>query len=185
MAQLIKCSNCNGHYVIREGKYGTFAGCSEYPHCKSTRKIYELAHMFISKYGMNLYGWQKTCWKCKQDTMVYSYFLYYELKEIDNIFSSVHGIGIGDIPCIDKIISNKYPTVEMRYSSTTQSKYMANICMHCKSLQGRNYVVDDPHEIMTDLFHDHTMEKYLVENIKLTEIAENNLLAELKACIDL
>lgn len=182
MQKYLECSSCKGHYVVRLGKYGYFAGCSEYPRCKSTLKIYELAHAFIMKYGINLYGWKKNCWKCKQDTIVYSYFLFYELEEIDSVFNGVHGIGLGDIHCIDKVISDKYKTVQIRHSNTTQSAYMANICEHCQSLQGRNYVVDDPHEIINDLWHEHTMEKYLVDNIK---VADADLLAELKKCVDL
>lgn len=182
MNKYIECNNCEGHYVVRLGKYGYFAGCSKYPRCKSTLKIYELAHAYIMKYGLNLYGWKKSCWKCKRDTVVYSYFLYYEMEEIDNIFRSVHGIGLGDIPCIDKIISGKYPSVTMSYSNTTKSSYMANLCQHCKALQGRNYVVHDPHEIINDLWHERTMEKYLVETVKVDDV---NLMAELRECVDL
>ena len=35
----ISCINCNGYYKIREGKYGVFAGCSNYPSCKSTLNL--------------------------------------------------------------------------------------------------------------------------------------------------
>lgn len=182
MSKYIKCNSCDGRYVVRSGKYGYFAGCSEYPRCKSTLKIYELAHAYIMKYGLNLYGWKKSCWKCKKDTMVYSYFLYYEMEEIDNIFSSVHGIGLGDIPCIDNIISSKYPSIIMSYSNTLKNSYIANTCQHCKALQGRNYVVSDPHEIINELYHEHTMEKYLVETIKVEDV---NLMMDLKKCVDL
>lgn len=182
MIKQVECHHCDGNYVVRDGQYGIFAGCSEYPRCKSTLKVHELAHAFIMKYGLNLYGWKKPCWKCKQDITVYSYFLYYELEEIDNIFCGLHGIGLGDIPCVDHIISNKYKTITKRYSNTTQSRYMANTCEHCQALQGRNFIVDDPHEIIVDLWHDHTMERYLVENLK---ISSPNLLAELKECLDL
>ncbi len=182
MTKEIECRNCGGHYVAREGKYGVFVGCSEFPRCKSTMSVPELAHAFIMKYGLNLYGWKKNCWKCKQDTIVYSYFLYYELEEIDHFFSIEHGIGLGDIPCVDIIISTKYPSVKMSYSKTTRSSYMANTCEHCQALQGKNHVVNDPHGIIIDLWHDHTMDKYLVENIQVTDA---NLLAELKKCVDL
>jgi len=33
------CPNCSGKLVIRNGKYGPFYGCSNYPSCKFTQKI--------------------------------------------------------------------------------------------------------------------------------------------------
>ena len=33
------CPLCGGTMYIREGKYGKFLGCSNYPNCKGTRKI--------------------------------------------------------------------------------------------------------------------------------------------------
>ena len=32
------CPKCGGHLIGRNGKYGTFYGCSNYPNCKYTRK---------------------------------------------------------------------------------------------------------------------------------------------------
>lgn len=182
MNKYIKCNRCKGHYVVRESKYGLFAGCSEYPRCESTLKIYELAHAYIMKYGLNLYGWKKVCQKCNKDTLVYSYFLYYEMEEIGDVFRFFHRVGLGDIPCIDEIISRKYPNVAMRYSNTTKSIYMSNSCIHCNALQGRYYVVDDPHEIINDLWHEHTMGKYLIETIKTDDA---RLMSQLKKCINL
>lgn len=34
-----KCPKCGGEMYIREGKYGKFLGCSNYPNCKGTLKI--------------------------------------------------------------------------------------------------------------------------------------------------
>ncbi len=36
-----KCPECGGELVIREGRYGKFIGCSNYPTCKYTRPIVE------------------------------------------------------------------------------------------------------------------------------------------------
>ncbi len=38
IANLI-CPRCQGHLVERQGKYGKFLGCSNYPHCKFTAKL--------------------------------------------------------------------------------------------------------------------------------------------------
>ena len=32
------CPKCNGKLILREGKYGSFYGCSNYPNCKFTMK---------------------------------------------------------------------------------------------------------------------------------------------------
>ncbi len=32
------CPKCNGQLILREGKYGYFYGCSNYPNCKFTMK---------------------------------------------------------------------------------------------------------------------------------------------------
>ena len=38
--KFIKCKQCNdGKYVIRSSEYSNFAGCSNYPKCKSTITI--------------------------------------------------------------------------------------------------------------------------------------------------
>ena len=34
-----KCPICGSEMYIREGKYGKFLGCSDYPDCKGVRKI--------------------------------------------------------------------------------------------------------------------------------------------------
>lgn len=33
------CPQCGGNLVLRNGKYGSFYGCSHYPTCKFTKKI--------------------------------------------------------------------------------------------------------------------------------------------------
>lgn len=33
------CPQCNGHLVLRRGKYGLFYGCSNYPKCRYTKNI--------------------------------------------------------------------------------------------------------------------------------------------------
>ena len=32
------CPRCGGNLVVRNGKYGSFIGCSNYPKCKFTKK---------------------------------------------------------------------------------------------------------------------------------------------------
>jgi hypothetical protein len=174
----IKCNQCDGHYKIRDGKFGVFAGCSNFPNCKSTMKVFEIVQTFIQEHGINIYRWEKECWKCRKPTFVYSYYLDYELKEIDEYLSSYGTIGLGDLSCIDRLISNEIPSIKMCYSNTTKSKYMANTCIHCGALQGRNYVVDDPHEIIDELWHNRNMVKFLYKTIYLENIIP--LISDLK-----
>lgn len=35
------CPECGGSLVVREGRYGSFLGCSNYPECRYTKNIYK------------------------------------------------------------------------------------------------------------------------------------------------
>lgn len=168
----IKCNKCNGVYEVRSGKYGMFAGCTNYPDCQSTLSIPKLVLEYINKYGINIYRWEKECYKCKNKTYVYSYYLSYELEELDEVFSTTSpNVGLGDLQYVDEILSQQISTIQICYSKTIKSSYMANTCQHCGALQGRNYVVDDPHEIIGELWHNHSMKKYFFKNIKVEDIS--------------
>lgn len=167
----ISCDKCNGHYKIRDGKYGVFAGCSNYPVCKSTLNLPDLVLKYIQKYGLNIYRWEKECYKCKKKTPVYSYYLDYDLADLDELFSMAgRTVGLGDLSYVDELLAKQIPTIQLRYSNTTKSKYMANTCEHCGALQGRNYVVDDPHEIIGELWHNRDMQKFLYTTIEIKDI---------------
>lgn len=175
----IKCQSCDGHYIIRSGKFGDFAGCSSYPKCKSALKLHEFVFEFIRNYGVNIYAWDKVCWKCGKNTKVYSYYLNYDLSELDDYFENFGNVGLGDLAFIDKLLAAKYINIGTRFSKTVEESYIANTCEHCKALQGKNYIVDDPHEIMDELMFEHDMEKYLVENIPFQKMSIS--LNEIKA----
>ncbi|MFC5044674.1 topoisomerase DNA-binding C4 zinc finger domain-containing protein [Aquimarina hainanensis] len=97
----IKCNDCTGHYVLREGKYGEFGGCSNYPKRTSSLKLHDLIFRFFVEEDINLYKWSRKCYKCKKDAEVYSYYLYYQLEKLDECFNYSHGLGIGDLSWID------------------------------------------------------------------------------------
>ena len=167
----IPCDKCNGFYRIRDGKYGMFAGCSNYPNCKSTLNLPDIILKYIENYGLKVYRWEKACYKCGKLTPVYSYYLSYDLEDLDEIFSmGGPTVGLGDLSYIDELLSQEIPSIKVRYSKTTNSKYMANTCEHCGALQGRNYVVDDPHEIISELWHNHGMEKYLFKWLEIKDL---------------
>lgn len=167
----IDCKKCNGKYVIREGRFGIFAGCSNYPKCNSTLKIFELVAEFILKNGVNIYKWEKECWKCRDITPIYSYYLTYQLYDLDELFSfGFEEVGIGDIEYFDNILMSNIDTIKQKYSKTLETTYVANTCIHCGALQGRNYVVKDPHEIIGELWHNRDMDKYLINKIKIQNL---------------
>lgn len=170
---LIPCASCSGgHYKVREGKYGIFAGCSRYPTCKSTLSLPDLVLKYIQLYGLKIYHWDKQYYKCGQTTTVYSYYLDYDLADLDEVFSmGGPTVGLGDLSYVDEWLSRQIPTIRMRYSNTTRSKYMANTCEHCGALQGRNYVVDDPHEIIGELWHERGMDKFLYTRLELKDVS--------------
>jgi len=185
MKKMINCKECNGHYVVRESEYGVFAGCSNFPKCKSKMKLHELVGEFILKYGLGIYKWEKNCWKCSKGIPVFSYYLGYELENLDEYFSYyIPAPGIGVLTFIDRILLEKYSTIQIRYSKTTDTNYIANVCPHCNSLQGYNYVVEDPHEIFINLFHQKNMEeKFLLERILVKDVKP--ILQDLKEFYDL
>lgn len=167
----IPCDCCNGYYKLRNGKYGIFAGCSQYPSCRSTLSLANYVLKYLQIYGLNIYRWEKECYRCGKKTPVYSYYLDYDLADLDELFSLAGpNVGLGDLSYVDEILSKKIPTIQMRYSKTTHSKYMANTCEHCGALQGRNYVVDDPHEIIDELWHERGMAKFLYLHLDLADI---------------
>ena len=165
----IRCRQCAGYYKVRDGKFGVFAGCSNYPACRSTLKLHELVMAYIQEKGIRIYRWNKVCWKCGKETPVYSYYLGYELEELDEYLGSFGMVGLGELPCVDQILEKEIPSIQPRYSNTIKSRYTANTCIHCGAMQGRNYVVEDPHEIMDELMFHHDMEKYYDRTIRMED----------------
>ncbi|MGG3523667.1 topoisomerase DNA-binding C4 zinc finger domain-containing protein [Bacillus pseudomycoides] len=161
----VKCNDCNGFYILRSSDYGEFGGCTNFPKCKSKLSKSNFILSFIKENGMNIYKWERLCWKCGKNTEVYSYYLHYQLLKSSTKTNVVVFAGIGDIESVDNYLTNKYPSIQLKYSKTINSIYIANSCIHCNALQGKNYIVDDPHEIFNDIYIQKCMEKYFVENV--------------------
>ncbi|MCQ2022865.1 hypothetical protein [Clostridium butyricum] len=45
-------------------------------------------------------------------------------------------------------MEKEYKFIQKKFSNATKTSDIANICLYCGTLQGKNYVVDDPHEII-------------------------------------
>lgn len=165
----IQCSDCDGYYTLKSGKYGEFGGCSNYPKCTSTIKLHDLVFQFFIEDGIQVFKWERTCYSCNKKTDVYSYFLFYQLEKLDKTYTAAHGLGIGDVSWIDNYLKNRILTIKNCYSKYINATYTANTCQHCGRLQGKNYIVDDPHEIFTELFHEKSMHKFFHTSIAVNE----------------
>lgn len=159
------CPNCGGELKIRDGKYGCFVGCSNYPRCRTTKSLTQLIYLFFKENGFKIYKWQRKCWKCGEITSVYSYYPLYELGLAYDLFEFFSGMGLSNIPSLDIVMSQIYPTIKKSYSKTIAESYVANHCAHCKAIQGYNYVVTDPHEIHNELEFEYSMDKYFDRHI--------------------
>ena len=61
----------------------------------------------------------------------------------------------------------RYKNVKKVKSRTISEEHAVNIYENCGCVQGHNYVINDPHEIWTELMHEKTMEKHLIDNINV------------------
>lgn len=128
----------------------------------------------FAKNGIEIYKWQKPCWKCKKEISIISYYLYYYANKLldSEIPARVlpFEVGLGYVDIIDSYLSKKYPTIKVIYSKTSKQRYMANVCEHCGATQGKNYIVDDPHKIHNDLLSKNGMDKYIFEVICIQDL---------------
>lgn len=76
--------------------------------------------------------WTHECWKCENSTPIVSYYL-----------TAAYNHSIGDIESLDCMLMERYSFVKRQYSHTRERRVIANSCVHCGSLQGNKYVLDD------------------------------------------
>lgn len=96
------------------------------PHEKVVEKLSSLKEIPI-------YKWFKECWKCQKETPLVTY-------DFEGFFSTFH---IGDIEKLDRVLMQKYSFVKKTFSKTMGCEVIANTCVHCGSLQGNWYVMED------------------------------------------
>lgn len=124
----------------------------------------------IAKCGVQIYAWERECYKCHKKTKIYSYYLIHDLEKYfagDLGLEQCGEIGLGYIPSLDAFVAEQLPDagIKLRYSRSEEMRYFANCCSHCDCLQGRNYIVDDPDEIFEDLYMGGDMEQYRVTTL--------------------
>jgi DNA topoisomerase-1 len=63
-----KCPNCSKPMIRKNGRYGVFLGCSDYPECKTTLKLDKEGNVLPPKPPAEPTGVK--CYKCKQGELV-------------------------------------------------------------------------------------------------------------------
>ena len=63
-----KCPNCDKNMVYKQGRFGTFLGCSDYPNCKTILNIDKEGNILPPKAPPEPTGIK--CYKCKSGELV-------------------------------------------------------------------------------------------------------------------
>ncbi|MCK4483016.1 HNH endonuclease [Candidatus Bathyarchaeota archaeon] len=79
-----------------------------------------------------IFKWSKKCWKCQKETPIVSYD-----------FTVGFSFHLGDVEKLDQILMQKYPFVKRTFSKTRREEVIANTCVHCGSLQGNWFIMED------------------------------------------
>lgn len=167
----IKCTDCKtGYYVLREGPYRKFYGCSDFPRCRSTKSVADFISIYLAEKGLNLYEEKINCWKCGKQISVFSYFLDLDLK-LNNVeipeFECLEAVRLGMIREIDSYLSNKYPNMEERFSKKAGFSYVANICPHCHNLQGAQMALGRVYDNLLDDLNNGVLEGKIKDKIPI------------------
>lgn len=119
--RFIECDKCDGYYILRLGKYGFFAGCSNFncSNCRSTISLKEYLKRIIRKYGVNIYTWNGECEYCGAPVTVRSYYLTNNYQDFIPYFEQfASDIGIGDIVTLDALLADKYDNIRLNSRKT-------------------------------------------------------------------
>lgn len=167
----IDCPACMGHYLMCKTPSGYSIKCTNSPKCTATATPKEYILQAIAIYGVKLYCWKRECWCCSTEIPIYSYYLAHDFKDLIPQLHQSEELGIGNIPLLDELIAQQFPSIQLRYSQTAGGRYYANTCPTCHRLQGHYYVVEDPHEIFGALYGGEELDDYLVDVLKITDEA--------------
>lgn len=167
-----RCEFCDGHYVFRQGKFGNFFGCSNFPKCKNTKSFKTLSYLILKRNGVNIYEMERVCWKCNKKIKVHSYFPQIDFILADSEFAQLHDfkdIRLSVFDSLDNYMSEKYDEIMIKYSKTIQCEYMANTCPHCNSLQGLHFLDAETYKDLLQKLMSDEIEQHIVENVKIND----------------
>ena len=106
-----------------------------------------------------IYKWIRTCWSCEKKTTVVSYNF--------AVFNSHH---IGSITKLDEALAEKYSFVKKVYSKTMGREVIANTCIHCGSLQGNWFVMEDLLELPYEVDMNSLIDLNLTNNLTTEDL---------------
>lgn len=166
------CEKCDGHYVVRNGKNGTFFGCSNYPRCTSSKTIASETYAWLEKQGLRIYEVERPCWKCQKPIKLRSYFPQVDLllgypQLASQLDLSI--IRLGTIDTLDQYLAAKHKEIYMKFSKQFGAMYMANNCPHCRNLQGTTMSLESMYKYLIDTIANKTTADYVIETIVITE----------------
>lgn len=179
-----RCEHCHSRMIIRDGKYGKFLGCSNYPKCSFTQNIKkaEVIEYFGTravslKEHITIISGKRVCYNCNCETIVSGLGLVHnETRFVDNEKSTIRDYGYdiyivpwsGIMEQLPKRLQEYAVTnynIQLSYSKIRQSSYYANVCESCGRMQGDNYVyVDTGASSPFDVW---SKEQLILEKIKL------------------
>lgn len=168
----LNCKECNGKYILRDGKYGLFYGCSNYPKCHSTRSIADLTYSILLENGLAIYEFEIECWKCHKTIKIISYFPYFDFCSIDSNLIKIDQLSIirlSVLDGIDKILEDDYSHVKKVYSKKAGFSYVANTCQHCGALQGSTMTLQNVFEKLNEAFKTKSVKQFITKRIVINQ----------------
>ncbi|XZM35158.1 hypothetical protein ACSXAY_19015 (plasmid) [Clostridium perfringens] len=130
----------------------------------------------IEKNQLIIYSFNKKCFKCGNNTKIYTYIIYdntteslkfpWDKKRLNNLKTSeqsflhieyekieFYPIGvIGSNENLDNILLKEYPkSIKKLYSATQKRKYPMNVCEECGAKQGEFFLYEDINKFIKDM----------------------------------
>ncbi|MFI3167843.1 MAG: hypothetical protein R3Y32_07005 [Bacillota bacterium] len=139
-------------------------------------------HQHLLKNGINIYEWERKCFKCGKKTKVKTYLLANQIlnelgeefvpcaKEYRD-FNLFETLGLGYFDSLDNYLMELYPTIKKKYSKEMGKEYVMNTCNICGMHFGINYTVYQPKEILN-------MPKKDLENLIVDRVDIKDLISE-------
>lgn len=102
--------------------------CQDCGHMLSMETVYDHVEL-LKQNTLPIYSWVQSCWKCKQDTEIITY-----------VITLDYDYHIGELHKFDNALMAACPQIKKIYSKTMEQEVVANVCVHCGTLQGNHYV---------------------------------------------
>ncbi len=118
-----------------------------------------------------IYALEKDCYRCGKSTTVYTYLIFSDdtgegvtypwdqerLLRNQNVLAHImdesieyYGLDIvGTDDRLDRLLEKKYPKrIQKKYSATTKTSYYMNLCQHCGTHQGANFIYRQVNQVI-------------------------------------